>query len=329
MELAALEQSEVRLSEADSRRMWELSVSAAALLGAPATRLADLLLDIPSDVRGALLGFAEGTSRTGYLLLRGLQVGELPPTPTTHGSRLLDEHGTSGTMALVADVVGSLIGYRDEKDGALVHDVHPVRGEETRIENSGSVAFDFHTENVHHPLRPDFLGLICLRQDHDAIAATRVASIREAEALLDEEQRSILRSPRFHSAYPTSFARNIPGPRPTAGPHPVLFGREGQSFMRFNSHNTTAGDAKGKAALEALSAALETVCRDIVLEPGDLVLVDNHIAAHGRSSFTPRYDGADRWLRRCYSLRATPRWAEQMMDSRRVVPDLAQISGVF
>lgn len=66
-----------------------------------------------------------------------------------------------------------------------------------------------------------------------------------------------------------------------------MFGREGQSFMRFNSHNTTAADAEGKAALEALSAALETVCRDVVLSRGDLVLVDNHIAAHGRSSFTP------------------------------------------
>ncbi|MEJ8642526.1 TauD/TfdA family dioxygenase [Streptomyces sp. MS1.HAVA.3] len=182
---------------------------------------------------------------------------------------------------------------------------------------------------MHHPLRPDFLGLLCLRQDHDGIAATRVASVREAEALLTEEQRQVLRSPRFQSAYPTSFARNIPGPRPTAGPHPVLFGREGQSFMRFNSHNTTAADAEGKAALEALSAALETVCRDIVLDRGDLVLVDNHIAAHGRSSFTPRYDGADRWLRRCYSLRATPRWAEHMMHGQRVVPELAQISGVF
>lgn len=116
-------------------------------------------------------------------------------------------------MALVADLVGSLIGYQDEKGGALIHDVHPVRGEETRIENSGSVAFDFHTENVHHPLRPDFLGLLCLRQDHDAEAATRVASVREAESLLTEEQRRVLRSPA--STAPT------PPPSPATSPVPV------------------------------------------------------------------------------------------------------------
>ncbi|MPY42418.1 oxygenase [Streptomyces phyllanthi] len=309
--------------------MWELSVQAAKLPGAETAELADLLLDVPVAVRDGLLNFAEGGSREGYILLRGLVTGELPATPDRHGAQVLERHGTSGTLMLVADLVGSLIGYQDEKNGALIHEVHPVKGEETRIENSGSVAFDFHTENVHHPLRPDFLGLLCLRQDHDGVAATRVASVREAQDLLTGEQQEVLRDARYNSAYPTSFSRNIAGPRPTAGPHPVLFGRDPDLFMRFNSHNTTAPDPEGAEALRALSAALESVCKDVVLEPGDLVLVDNHIAAHGRSSFTPRYDGEDRWLRRCYSLRAVPRWAERMMSRKRVIPELAKIAGIF
>ena len=31
---------------------------------------------------------------------------------------------------------------------------------------------------------------------------------------------------------------------------------------------------------------------------GDLLIVDNRRAVHGRSQFTPRYDGFDRWLQR-------------------------------
>ncbi|MFE7775459.1 TauD/TfdA family dioxygenase [Streptomyces sp. NPDC057445] len=329
MSLELLQDTEIDLSAAEARRMWELSARAAELPGAETSELAGLLLDMPTAVREGLLAFAKGTSRSGYVLLRGLTVGELPPTPHQHGGGDLDRHPTSGTLKLVADLIGSLVGYEDEKNGALLHDVHPVKGEEKHIENSGSVAFDFHTENVHHPLRPDFLGLLCLRQDHDGVAATRVASVREAQSLLTDEQQRILRSARFSSAYPTSFSRNIPGPRPTAGPHPVLFGQSPELFMRFNSHNTTASDAEGTEALAALTRALESVCKDVVLAPGDLVIVDNHIAAHGRSSFTPRYDGADRWLRRCYSLRAVPRWAELMMPRPRVVPELAQIGGIF
>ncbi|MEU7428118.1 TauD/TfdA family dioxygenase [Streptomyces sp. NPDC040750] len=329
MELAALDQVELQVSAEDSQTIWELSQRAAELSGAATTDLGDLLLDLPAAVRGPLLAFASGASPSGFLLVRGLHVGDLPATPTQHGAQALEAHGTSGTLTLVADLLGSLIGYEDEKNGALIHEVHPVRGEETRIENSGAVAFDFHTENVHHPLRPDFLGLLCLRQDHQGIAATRVASVREAEKLLTDREREILQSVRFQSAYPTSFSRNIAGPRPTTGLHPVLFGRSPQSFMRFNSHNTVATDPEGKAALDALSRALETVCNDVVLAPGDLILVDNHVAAHGRSSFTPCYDGNDRWLRRCYSLRSIPRWAEQMMGDSRVVPELTRISGLF
>ncbi|URN17163.1 MULTISPECIES: TauD/TfdA family dioxygenase [Streptomyces] len=320
---------EYRLREAEASRVRELATEAAALENAETVELADLLLDVPAGLRGALVDFSAGASPQGLVLVRGLPVGEVPATPREHGGRHLAGHGTTGLLMLVADLLGTLIGYEDEKSGSLIHEVHPVPGEERRIENSGAVAFDFHTENVHHPLRPDFLGLLCLRQDHDAVAATRVASVRHAYPLLTPAQREILRMPIFSSAYPTSFSRNIPGPRPASGPHPVIFGEEPDVFMRYNSHTTTAVDPEARAALKALSEALEESCREVVLAPGDLVVVDNHIAAHGRSAFTPRFDGRDRWLRRCYSLRAIPRWAESMMPRPRVLPALTRMSGVL
>ncbi|WP_392960817.1 TauD/TfdA family dioxygenase [Streptomyces sp. LN245] len=318
-----------QLSETDARKMWTLALSAAARKAENVSDLSDLLLNMPSELRSELIDFSAGASRQGFFLIRGLPVGELPATPLEHRAGELAEHGSAGLLTLVADLLGTLVGYEDEKDGTLIHEVHPVPGEEHRIENSGSVAFDFHTENVHHPLRPDFLGLLCLRQDHEGVAATRVASVREAYALLTDGQRDVLRTPVFKSAYPTSFSRNIAGPRPSSGLHPVLFGQEPDLFMRFNSHTTTSDDAVASRALRALSEALEEVCHEVVLAPGDLVVVDNHIAAHGRSAFTPRFDGTDRWLRRCYSLRSTPRWAERMMPRPRVLPALMKITGVL
>ncbi|MFI7287216.1 TauD/TfdA family dioxygenase [Streptomyces anulatus] len=275
-----------------------------------------------------VLDFASDVESNGYCMLRGVSVGELPKTPQAHEAHVLDGHPTNGTLVLVADLLGSLTGYQDEKSGALFHDVHPVRGEESRIENSGSVAFDFHTENVHHPLRPDYLGLLCLRQDHEQIAATRVSSVRDALPLLTDGEVAELRKPQFHSLYPTSFTRNIPGPRPSAGPHPVIFGPADRPFMRFNSHNTGGDHPRAQAALRALASALERVCRDLVLAPGDLVVLDNHVVVHGRTAFTPRYDGEDRWLRRFYSLRSAPLWAQRMMRHPRVLPAMTEIRGV-
>ncbi|MFD7659083.1 TauD/TfdA family dioxygenase [Actinosynnema sp. NPDC059797] len=276
----------------------------------------------------ALAEFARDSGREGFLLLRGLPIGEIPPTHVDGRPATLTGHPTDDVLRGFADALGTMVGYAEEKGGALVHEVQPVPGDETRIENSGSVAFDFHTENVHHPLRPDYLGLICLRQDHLGVAATRVASGRAALELLDPGTAATLRQPVFHSNHPSSFTRDGAEVAP-AGPHPVFYGDPARPFLRFNSHNTFAVTPAGRAALVRLAEALEEVCHDVLLEPGDCVIVDNTVAAHGRSAFVPRYDGQDRWLRRFYSVRSFPRVVQDMMAGSRVIPALGDIRGVW
>lgn len=320
----------LQLTQDEGEALWELSENVVALLDRSRSfDLSEFLSDVPAQLRGALVDFRESTTSSGYLLVKGVATGDLPDTPLAYGTQVLGRHATNGTLALVGDVLGSLIGYADEKNGDLFHDVHPVRGEEDRMENSGSVAFDFHTENVHHPLRPDFLGLLSLRQGHETTTATRVASIRHAVAHLSEAENDVLRRLRFRSLFPTSFTRGRAGERPATAEHRVLFGNPGCEFLRFDSFNTKPAGFEAEQALEALAEALEAVCVEVVLEPGDLLLVNNHIAAHGRSPFTPRYDGRDRWLRRFYSHRAVPGWARLMMPSERILPATGDIQGVF
>lgn len=280
---------------------------------------------VPDGLRNFVRAFADTPPRTGFALVRGLEIDELPPTPPKHSTGTLAGHSSTEYLMVVGELLGTLVGYADEKNGALVHDVHAVRGEETRIENSGAMDFGFHTENVHHPLRPDFLGLLCLRQDHDRLGTTQLSSIREAVDALPASTVDALRACRFQSLYPTSFTRSATGPRPMSEPHPVLFGDAPDLFMRFNVHNTRAPDAAGDAALRELSAALNRACHRLLLEPGDLVIINNHVAAHSRSAFKPRYDGRDRWLRRFYSLAAVPEWAERIMSGPHVIPPVSDV----
>jgi L-asparagine oxygenase len=37
------------------------------------------------------------------------------------------------------------------------------------------------------------------------------------------------------------------------------------------------------------------------LKPGEIIFIDNNRAVHGRSSFSPKYDGNDRFLIRCFA----------------------------
>ncbi len=50
----------------------------------------------------------------------------------------------------------------------------------------------------------------------------------------------------------------------------------------------------------AVRSAIAEVETSVVLEPGDLLVVDNNVAVHGRSPFSARFDGTDRWLQRAF-----------------------------
>jgi hypothetical protein len=62
----------------------------------------------------------------------------------------------------------------------------------------------------------------------------------------------------------------------------------------------TGTDSEAQRALETLAAAVAEHHTGVVLEAGDLLVVDNALAVHGRTPFTPRFDGSDRWLQRTF-----------------------------
>ena len=78
----------------------------------------------------------------------------------------------------------------------------------------------------------------------------------------------------------------------------------------------TTREAAG--AFTALREALLTTMVGTSLGPGDLLVVDNRKAVHGRTGFTPRYDGQDRWLRRCFTVTDIRTSSEQRFPDSRV-----------
>jgi L-asparagine oxygenase len=81
---------------------------------------------------------------------------------------------------------------------------------------------------------------------------------------------------------------------------PVLYGPRDAPYLRVDPAYTDAvpGDARAAEAFAALCAQLEGGLTDVPLNRGDVLLVDNHRAVHGRREFSARYDGTDRWLRK-------------------------------
>jgi L-asparagine oxygenase len=255
---------------------------------------------LPAGLIRRLHTFRKWSNAYGTLLIQGLPVDPNPPaTPLSEEpTPVSDLPVASAVQLLVMCLLGEPIAYRDEKNGEMIQSVHPVAGREERQENTGSVFLEFHTEDGFHPFRPDFLSLVCIRQDHDKMARTASASIRRALPHLPHAVIDLLRRPEYRTKLASSFGEQTR----YAAAQPVLSGDFAVPEICVDMHATQPLTDSAAWAFGHLRKVLESVAIDAALSPGDLLIVDNRTALHARTGFVPRYDGQDRWLRRMFAV---------------------------
>jgi L-asparagine oxygenase len=252
---------------------------------------------LPASVHDALVDFVDQPHRSGALLLKGMPIGELPFTPATPTTPTTKDHASEFSLLTVARRLGQPVGYEPEHGGDIVQNLVPVQGTEHRqVSTSSKVELMFHTEAAFHPHRPRYLLLICLRGDPSAV--TTLSSIHEVLPHLAPATRDVLFEARFRTAVDESYLhgrRNVLG-----APMPVLSGDRDLPTMVFDADLMVGTDETADAALQELGRAVEALQTGVALEAGDLIVVDNAVAVHGRSPYSPRFDGTDRWLQRAF-----------------------------
>lgn len=277
--------------------------------------------ELPRPVRLALHDY-KYQETDAAIVLSGLKVADefIGPTP----ARRPDNGAPSPTLEqdiafyLLACLLGDPIAWATQQAGRIMHDVFPVKDHEDQQIGWGSnVTLEWHTEDAFHPLRPDYLGLTCIRNPDDV--ETTLAEISDVE--LDRELRDLLALPRFRIVPDDSHrARNAGGPG-TVDPAAarlqqrsyewveglarcpeqvaVLFGDPESPYLRidpFYMQGVQGEEEKG--LLDSMIAAIDRAIKGVVLHPGDICFIDNYRAVHGRKAFQARFDGTDRWLRR-------------------------------
>nr|BBH88084.1 L-asparagine oxygenase [Thermosporothrix sp. COM3] len=274
--------------------------------------------DIPVRIAKALVDFRKNSNDYGTLLLRNLPVdASLPPTPKDGKICPKSTHVSECCLLFLMSFLGQFIAYADEKDGEIIHNICPVPGQEQKQENTGSVLLEFHTENAFHPYKPDYVGLYCLRPDHDLQAKTGTASVRRAINRISSRVLELLRQPLYRNRLAPSFMHNGSAPLYSA-PLPILTGDYFEPDLCIDFFSTEALTPVADAALQIFKEALKQVLIQHALEPGDLIIVDNRTAAHTRSAFTPRYDGHDRWLQRLFVVEDFRRSRKSRLDGGHI-----------
>ena len=236
----------------------------------------------------------------GAMIMRGLPIDvPLPPTPSDGGRANKTTFVTEAMLGMIAHIFGEPYSYASEKKGEIVQNIVPVPSKEHMRSNEGSLSdFLLHTENAFFDFRPDYLLLFGLRAG-GSLAATTVVYARDALALLDDVTIRTLSRPLFRISAPESFRaghdRQVWSP-----PTPVILGDRDMPESRLNFNGITALTSTAVKALDALQAACSRVMVKICLQPGEMLVIDNRKALHGRTPFAPGFGPEARWLQRAY-----------------------------
>ncbi|WP_063036649.1 TauD/TfdA family dioxygenase [Nocardia pseudovaccinii] len=264
--------------------------------------------ELPDAVRVALRppATAAGATIVGKLPLTDAECGPTPPSwaEAARWSGETDCRASSFeldiAMLLLARSAGEPFGWQGQQGGRLVNNIVPSPGHEHEQSGASSkTLLSPHTEDAFHPDRANLLMLACLRNP-DGVGTT-VSSVRRTELSADE--RRLLGTPTLPILPDVSYGTGHE--RYSALPLPTLWSAESPHStadltLRYDPAYTPLDDAdtEFRLAYARLTAELERVCITAVLSPGELLLVDNDVAVHGRVPFTARYDGTDRWLKR-------------------------------
>lgn len=273
--------------------------------------------ELPHSLRSFCNAFRLRETPPGGFALQGLPIDQDAIGPTPPHWDLPQPCRESNRAEFFLMLVGGLLGdafcFGSQQNGRLVHNVLPVRGDEYQQLGSGSRALlQWHTEDAFHPYRADYVLLQCMRNP-DRVATT--FAVLDPERLSSED-REILHSPRFHIRPDESHqrARNAP-PRERANDPfekidqlnrqpdwvPLLFGDPESPYFRVDTtcmDTCCPGDLEAARALERFCTAIESHLIDVQLVPGEILVLDNYRAVHGRRPFHARHDGSDRWLKR-------------------------------
>lgn len=268
---------------------------------------------LPTDLRLFLEEFRR-TEPAAACLIHGFPVDDTSAGPTPDHWETAAAKSTTPLedmfLAMCGLSLGEPFSWATLQFGQMIQNVFPIRGDEQRLNGHGSEAhLVFHTDDAFHPDSCDYLMLFGVR-NKDRVP-TFVSSVRDVK--LSDEELDALFAPRYFIAPDEEHIRQLelhfPGHptlaraiemRDRPAPVPVLFGARNAPYLRLDGPymHCAPGDAAAESALDALHAELERIQHEIVVSAGTLLILDNHMAAHGRKSFTAKYDGTDRWLRK-------------------------------
>jgi len=253
---------------------------------------------LPHRIIDKLMHFKKNGSETGFLLIKTLPINNLPETPTGNNYKVGEKTTLARIQSMLMHIIGDIIAYEAEGYGRIFQDIVPIQSMATIQTSLGSnTELEIHTEQAFSKLRPDILSLACLRGDYSAY--TYILPVQKIIDNLSTEEIELLHKPLWKTGVDLSFKLNghefIEGD--VRGPMPIL----NNGNLVFDQDLMSGITEEAEQLIHKIVDIYYKHRIEHNLQPGEIILIDNNHAVHGRSPFFPKFDGKDRFLVRCFS----------------------------
>lgn len=268
---------------------------------------------LPEALKRFVMRFKSHEAASAILIRNApVDLGRIGPTPSSH--RAKGDYPVSieeMTHMMLGSLLGNPVGFETQQNGHICNDIIAVPGTEELSNFSGGSKhfFSYHTEDSFHKTPPDYIGLMCLRNNEQC---PTIVSTYDLGAL-DDDDVSALFEDRYLVPPNVAQARN--GDRFLQQTQ-VFFGNRRRPFLRVNMCLMKPADYAG-AAGRALGRLFESIIanqREIYMRAGDCLYVDNFSTAHARPAYRPYGDGTGRWLKRIVLYRDARRPVEFLRE---------------
>lgn len=266
-----------------------------------------------------------------FLHLIGAFVTPDVPTTPTDWVPIPPASSTRAALAAVILLAGAcgmeVVSYGSENDGALFVNLVTLPGPGALAEKS-QANMRGHTDAATFPFRgttdpdfprvapaPDIVFLIGL-SNPDCVP-TVVMPLPDILAKIGADDAELLKGPNVVLSAQKTFAqgtRRILGETHVLDGAAVLFDSQEGTWVRYTHSQSWVHDETNEPAKRAkdnFEAACAASTQGIVLAPGDVLLVNNRKALHGRAKVGAAIGGGSRWLIRAYGLDCSQVSAEQ------------------
>ncbi|MET7773756.1 TauD/TfdA family dioxygenase [Nocardia sp. NPDC005366] len=232
-------------------------------------------LDIPGvgELRRAATQFLTDVDSNGFLVIRARALLDVTE----------DEDTATDLLTVLLTHIGTPLRVFDKwplwKPITSRLDVDPMR--------AFGVGYNpMHLDLVNATEPPDISGLFCIQPDPFGEGYSLVSNVRHALADLDDADRKHLAKPVFRDG----VFFDVSGIGAEYDPFPIVDGLPpSEGYIRFTAKMLGERDPDDPATLAALRLGHRLTARQqrFRLERGDLLLINQHLACHGREPLGP------------------------------------------